>query len=409
MFNLAIMYSSGDDIPTDHGEAAKWLRKAATGGDPLARYELAIAYAEGLGVSQNDTEATHWLKLASDGQQVPCQRPPDSPDSIKLYKEKPKDPYNLDKMGWHYATGKYVAQDDNEAVRLFRKAARESDDSFPVSCNLAYMLAVGRGSEKNEIEAFRLFNLATRWPSINIGAHLNIGARLNLALMHAFGRGTLRNDAESARFLQSLRMSSGLYRTFAWHLISPAYSSEPISSIGHGLRQNLDEALVGYMKAASEGNAETQCSLAHMYMNGVGLDEDPAEARKWASAAAELGVARCKFLLGSIYESGRGVVENPSQAFSWYRKAAEQGDVKAQVALAAAYNAGRGVKKDLVQSYKWLLIAESRMDLYERIENRQYDTFTIYFGITPKQVEEARRLAQEWKPNSQGLTQPLSK
>ena len=51
------MYRTGNGVPKDSAEAAKWYRKAAVRGHAEAQYNLGVMYAEGEGVPKDDTEA----------------------------------------------------------------------------------------------------------------------------------------------------------------------------------------------------------------------------------------------------------------------------------------------------------------------------------------------------------------
>jgi hypothetical protein len=128
-----------------------------------------------------------------------------------------------------------------------------------------------------------------------------------------------------------------------------------------------------------------------------------AEARAAAEkvrAAADMGDAEAQYELGAKYEAGRGVSRNDAEAAKWYQKSANQGFARAQLALAFIYGTGRGVGHDDVQADMWSLIAasadkttapttEDATNYHEFIEQR----------MTPEQIAEARKRAQEWKPS----------
>jgi len=67
------------------------------------------------------------------------------------------------------------------------------------------------------------------------------------------------------------------------------------------------------------------------------------------------------------------------------------------------YGKGQGVPQDYVLSHMWFSLAASRFPASERerrdmaISNRDTATSTM----TPAQVAEARKLAQEWKPKKE--------
>ena len=63
---LGRMYTTGEGVPQDYVEAAKWWRKAAEQGDAHAQYGLGLMYANGHGVPKDDTEALKWYRKAAE-------------------------------------------------------------------------------------------------------------------------------------------------------------------------------------------------------------------------------------------------------------------------------------------------------------------------------------------------------
>jgi uncharacterized protein len=109
-------------------------------------------------------------------------------------------------------------------------------------------------------------------------------------------------------------------------------------------------------KAATAGDTLAQFNLGTLYLQGLGVREDDAEAEKWFLRAAEQGYAPAQVLVGMIYSmDGKGF--NYAEAAKWYLKAAEQGDKPAQVAIGEMYEFGQGVKKDDAEAMKWYLKA----------------------------------------------------
>jgi TPR repeat protein len=94
-----------------------------------------------------------------------------------------------------------------------------------------------------------------------------------------------------------------------------------------------------------------------------------------------------------MYATGSGVQQDDKEAVKLFRMAAEAGDSDAQASLGLAYLAGRGVAKDLQQSYFWLELAAVKG---EDIAIKTRDL--VAKEMTPAQIAEAKRLAQEWKP-----------
>lgn len=125
--------------------------------------------------------------------------------------------------------------------------------------------------------------------------------------------------------------------------------------------------------------------------------------------AADLGDVLGQRNLGSLYYRGLGVSQDFAQAEYWFHKAAEQGEVSAQYLLGGLYLRDDGGKKDNFQAYFWLTLAD---------EGNCLDPETTGLGamlmrnkaadlLTPVQIEEAQKLAREWKPKKQGPLQQL--
>ncbi len=110
------------------------------------------------------------------------------------------------------------------------------------------------------------------------------------------------------------------------------------------------------------------------------------------------GDAEAQFELGKNYETGRiGLPKDFAQAEHWYRISAEHGDPYAEASLGLLYHFGKGVPADPVQALMWYEIAIARVIPADRdsVVDLRNDILT---SMTPAQIEEARRRAQEFKP-----------
>ena len=108
---------------------------------------------------------------------------------------------------------------------------------------------------------------------------------------------------------------------------------------------------------------------------------------------AEQGDADAQKVLGDMYKQGQGVPQDYQEALKWYRLAAEQGFAKAQYNLGLMYADGLGVLQDHVSAYMWWNLAGSKGDK-DAVTNKN----TVEKDMTPQQIEEAQRLARNWKP-----------
>jgi uncharacterized protein len=130
-----------------------------------------------------------------------------------------------------------------------------------------------------------------------------------------------------------------------------------------------------------------------MYNNGHGVPQDYAEGLKWARLAAEQGFAAGQYLLASAYANGQGVPQNYAEAAKWAQLAADQGVAVAQYYLGLAYGNGQGVSQDFVQSYMWFEVSATH-GYKDAIQGRD----AAAKQMTVAQIEEAQKLAREWRP-----------
>ena len=65
MFNLGVMYATGQGVAQDYQEALRWYRKSAEAGNANAMTNLGVMYKDGLGVAQDDQEALRWYRKAA--------------------------------------------------------------------------------------------------------------------------------------------------------------------------------------------------------------------------------------------------------------------------------------------------------------------------------------------------------
>ena len=102
---------------------------------------------------------------------------------------------------------------------------------------------------------------------------------------------------------------------------------------GLGVEQDYAQALQCYQQAADQGAAQAQSNLAVMYSHAQGVAQDFQAARKWYQAAAEQGLPSAQSSLATLYANGQGGEADYAQALHWYQAAAAQGDGAAQVNL----------------------------------------------------------------------------
>jgi TPR repeat protein len=115
--------------------------------------------------------------------------------------------------------------------------------------------------------------------------------------------------------------------------------------------------------------------------------------REWKVRAIE-GDAEAQYGLGYMYRNGQGVPKDNKEAEKWYGKAASQGNVKAQIKLGLMNAKGDGIPRNYIEAHKWFNIAAGQG---HNDAARARDKITQ--NMTAAELEEALRLAREWKPS----------
>ena len=138
------------------------------------------------------------------------------------------------------------------------------------------------------------------------------------------------------------------------------------SSVFVPLRHRSDGLETRLLQAAEAGDAASQCNLGILYDNGVD-------------------------------DNGRAVGGNQHEAARWLLAAAEQGLPRAQVKLAEVYAAAPDVSGSHAAAGGWFLLAALGLYGVHRHRARsEYDR--IAARLTPAQIVQAERFAQDWTP-----------
>ena len=158
-------------------------------------------------------------------------------------------------------------------------------------------------------------------------------------------------------------------------------------------KKDYKEAVKLFLPLAEQGNADAQSNLGFMYEKGQGVPQDYKEAVRLYRLSAEQGNAGAQYNLGTMYDQGLGVPQDYKEAVKWFRLAAEQGDAKAQNNLGLMYAKGKGVPQDYVSAHMWWNLSASNGN-----KNSVITRDIVEEKMTPSQLEEAQRLARNWKP-----------
>lgn len=273
--------------------------------------------------------------------------------TLQLYEEGVRDAQRL-------ARG--IAEGDTPETDLFRKQVDERVD---------------RENEATlkKIRFLRLVVAAEQGDAVS---------QFNLGLMYDTGEDVTQDYQEAVR----------LYRLAAAQGVANAqFNLAVMYAHGYGVGQDCQEAIRLYQALAEQGEADAQTKLGLIYAKGQGVTQDYQEAMRWYRLAAAQGDAAAQFILACMYDYGEGVTQDYQEAVRWYHLAADQGNSLALQRLFLMYYEGQGVPQDYMKAYMWFDLAEKTG---QKSDVKLRDTFAK--RLTPEQIAEAQRMAQEWRP-----------
>ena len=209
------------------------IRYLAEQGFAEAQFDLGFAYATGREVSQDDEKAVEWYRRSADQGNWEA----------------------LTHLGSMYAEGRCVPQDDAEAVRLHLLAAEQGNGRAQFLLGLMY--ARGRGVPKDHRQAMEWYGRAAEQ-----GVpyhHRDHDMRKVEGLRYDKGRGARQHNARVVKDLQSLA----------------------------GVAPDIPPGLKGM-----RGNTRAQFNLGVAHAAGCGVPQDDVQALVWFNVVAVHG-SRC--------------------------------------------------------------------------------------------------------------------
>jgi len=178
-------------------------------------------------------------------------------------------------------------------------------------------------------------------------------------------------------------------------LAVPAWADFQAGMTAHD-SEDYATAMREWQPLAEQGDAQAQYHVGLLYHKGRGVPQDDAQARKWYAKAAAQGQAKAQFSLGTLYFNGEGGPKDYQQALRWFRLLANKGEALAQTKLGIMYDDGEGVPKDKVKAYMWISLAATNGD-----KSAPMLRDILAKGMTEAQINKAKKLASEWKPEGQ--------
>jgi TPR repeat protein len=286
---LGLMYEAGIGTNKDIATAMRWYRRAAESGDAYAQVRLGKIFLttepKREGVTKNDSAALSWFRRAAE------QGDADGEGWV----------------GWMYATGRGVDMDEQEAVRWYALAAQQADAW--AQAELGWMYHKGLGVAADDVEAARLYHLASEQD--------DAWAQYRLGWLYAHGRGVPQDHAEALRLLRAAAEGELVEAQIA---LGDVYRTGRL-----GVAIDVGLAVDWYRRAAENEGHDGAAPLAEMYLDGLGVAQDSAQAAQLAEGQARHGDPRAQFVVGRIQAEGLlGRVDRTS-AYVWFSMSAAFG------------------------------------------------------------------------------------
>lgn len=152
--------------------------------------------------------------------------------------------------------------------------------------------------------------------------------------------------------------------------------------------------------------ADAFVTLGTYYQSGIPgrIDADPGRARRFfAYAASYFGDSDAQFSLANMFLNGQGGDQNVRQAARWFKLAARKGHVGAQAEFGYMLFEGIGVDRRPLEGLMWLSIARLLSPGDPAVQARHEQAFST---ATEEDRRQAMAMAQTWiEHNTGGTTQ----
>jgi TPR repeat protein len=276
-------------------EGVRLYRLAAEQGNEVAQRGLGWWCEKGMhGLLQDKIEAVHWYRLASDAGLAAGQ-------------------YHLAKC---YFNGVGVEKDRVEGVRLYKLAAEQGLDKAQYQVGRSYAKGLG-GLNKNSTKAVKYYEKAAAQ-----GHETSI-----FELAQCYSNNTEGIQKKNLTPAARIDTMTKLYRQAAdlGNIESMVRLGECYQQ-GEGFKKNYVKASEWFQIAATQGEhtvARFQLGICCLKLGGFGDESPSREAVEWFKLAAKDGYDPAYYELGLCYQNGVGVDQDHAEAEKWYIRKCE--------------------------------------------------------------------------------------
>lgn len=215
-------------------------------------------------------------------------------------------------IAYMYLNGYGVAKNDQLGLKYLEQSLAQN--YHLAQALMGFLYSQGMGVPLDRKKAVALYQKAADQG--------NTSALLNLGVAYYQGDGVPRNLTKAIELLEKIPVEQ---QPAAGRYLGDIYLAQDSN--------NTEKAMAAYHSAAEAGDLASYSSLAEMYLNGQGVDQDVERSVSYYTYAASQGYAPAQYALGIIYANGRGVSRNPVLGHAWLSWAANQNYEPAVMAL----------------------------------------------------------------------------
>lgn len=251
------------------------------------------------------------------------------------------------------------------AYRYSRLISRTNDElsrfwllfSAALGCSDAYLAAAEEYSRTgDEAAANYYYSLADEAGEAD--------ATVRLASRYYYGEGFEPNASYAKRYMEKLTFPPIYALKLAYKLrqvkseappkiLPPENNKVTYELISKARRLGIKPAEMAlYQSLASDGNDESACKLASVYIEGRITERNPDEAIRILSRAAAGGGVSAYVMLGNLYLEGKDVKQSFDDALRCYEAAAKLGCKNADEYIADVYHHKNYIGRDVAKAYE---------------------------------------------------------
>ena len=244
-------------------------------------------------------------------------------------------------LGICYQHGKGTEKNESQAFKYYQLSSDQNNANAQNSLGRCY--EEGIGTQKNESKAFKYYQLSS-------DQH-HADAQNSLGRCFEEGIGTQKDESQAFKYYQ---LSSGQNHADAQNSLGFCYEH------GKGTQKDESQAFKYYQLSSDQHHADAQNSLGRCFEEGIGTQKDESQAFKYYQLSSDQHHADAQYNLGFCYEEGIGTRKDKCQAFKYYQLSSDQHHADAQNSLGFCYEHGKGTQKDVAKAFKYYQLSSDQ-------------------------------------------------